>query len=317
MSQYAHLSVIDPELDAFLKEHSQPPLIAPSADLAVIRETFTKEIQPLISSFQEARLSPDAKYQVKDFKIPVEGGEIVARAIIPGTGEEGKTYPLLVYAHGGGFVVGDVDTSDYSLRNLSTELQVTTLNVDYRLAPEHQYPVAVDDNYAALKWAVDNVDALAVDLKKGLVVGGLSAGANIAAALSLRARDDPFFRNVPIAGQYLACPMLIHPDAQSKYDTYPWTVAPTYTRQDVSPILASSHANLPPAFLQVCGLDPLRDDGFLYERLLREAGNKTRILAYAGVPHGFFLGHPMLTLAKKYEADTRDGLRWLLGQTAA
>ncbi|KAI0266840.1 Alpha/Beta hydrolase protein [Gloeopeniophorella convolvens] len=337
MSQYAHLSTIDPEFDAYLKANPQP-ILPPPTDIAVIRELFTKQIEPYMSSFQEARLSPDAKYQIKDFKIPVEGGEIAARAIIPGTGEEGKKYPLLFNTHGGGFLLGGISTDDYFLRNISTELQVTTLNVAYRVAPEYPYPVPVNDSYAALKWAVNNADALAADLKKGFVVGGTSAGANLAAVLALRARDDPFFRDVPITGQYLACATLIHIDAQSKFPDELLSLeqnkdAPEFkkanhvnlsraynatpTDQDASPILASSHANLPPAFLQACGLDPLRDESFLYERLLREAGNKTRIIAYPGVSHGFWLTHADLTLAKKFEVDIREGLRWLFGQTTA
>ncbi|KAI0266838.1 Alpha/Beta hydrolase protein [Gloeopeniophorella convolvens] len=320
-------------------------------DIATMQQGFVATRQAAVSAWQESRLPADAKYRVQDHKVPVEGGEILVRAVIPGTGEGGP-YPLLVWAHGGGYAFGDVGLDDYFMRNLSTELQVTTLNVEYRLAPTHTFPTALNDCYAALKWAVTNADALSVSLKKGFLVGGCSAGGNLSAGVALRARDDPFFRNTPITGQYLSCANLIHTDAHDKYARHSacasgCSLKSTYSRfpgellsmeqnKDVprlrkdatvwflklydaprddpefAPVLAKSHAALPPAFFQICGMDPLRDEAFLYDRLLREAGNKTLVKVYPGFPHAFQMEYWTLKATGEFESDIRAGLRWLL-----
>ncbi|KAI0260132.1 alpha/beta hydrolase fold-domain-containing protein [Gloeopeniophorella convolvens] len=344
MSQYAHLSEPDPEFVAYLKDHPREILPIPTADqIPGFKQGFIDLLQAPFAAFQKSH----AKLRVQEYKIPVEGGEILVRAVIPGTGEGKEQYPLLFWTHGGGFVVGTVDLDDYFLRNLSAELQVTTLNVEYRLAPAHTYPTALNDSYAALKWstlsgtlrqAVNNTDTLSVSLKKGFIVGGCSAGGNLAAALSLRARDDSFFHPSPITGQYLYCPFLLHYNA---YDRFPGEQlsleqnkdAPGLTKEiavwfidtykapgndpELSPALAKSHAGLPPAFLQVAGRDPIRDDSFLYDRLLREAGVKTRVNVYLGLPHGFAMEYFMLKSAQQFELDVRTGLRWLLSREKA
>ncbi|KAH8987912.1 alpha/beta hydrolase fold-domain-containing protein [Lactarius akahatsu] len=105
-----------------------------------------------------------------------------------------------------GMIFGNIDQDDYFMRNLSTELQVTTLNVEYRVAPDHLFPTQLNDSHAALKWAVANVDALSVSLKKGFLLGGCSAGGTLSAGLSIRVRDDPLFSDTPVTGQYPRCP---------------------------------------------------------------------------------------------------------------
>ncbi|KAH9027052.1 alpha/beta hydrolase fold-domain-containing protein [Lactarius hengduanensis] len=275
MSQYAHLSKLDPEFAALLEKVDRPA--------------------------------------VSDFKVPVEGGEITVRMIF-----------------------GNVDQDDYFMRNLSTELQVTTLNVEYRVAPDHLFPTQLNDSHAALKWAIANVDALSVSLKKGFLLGGCSAGGTLSAGLSIRVRDDPLFSDTPVTGQYLSAPLLVHADAYSR-TRFPnellsleqnkdapnlnkeltlWTMktigASDPMDPELSPVLASSHANLPPTFFQICGLDPLRDDSFLYDRLLREAGGKTFVKVYPGLSHVFHADYPTLKSSEQYQSDIRTGLRWLL-----
>jgi len=335
MSSYSHLSDPDPEFAAHLEQHPHLPL-SPPGDVAAAQQGWIENTQAQITDIEKRRLRPDAGYRVQDHTVPVEGGEIVVRAVIPGTGGDGLSYPLLFWTHGGGLIFGNVDQDDYLMRNLSTELQVTTLNVDYRLAPGHLFPDQLNDSFSALKWAIANVDSLSISPKeKGIILGGCSAGATLAAGLAIRVRDDPFFRDTHITGQYLACPLLVHIDA---YPNFPnellsmeqnkdapglnkqmtvWifeTIGGSATDPELSPVLASSHANLPPAFFQICGLDPLRDDALLYDRLLREAGCKTYTKVYPGLPHAFPWEYPDLQSSEQYQLDIRTGLRWLLHQ---
>ncbi|KAI0264094.1 alpha/beta hydrolase fold-domain-containing protein [Gloeopeniophorella convolvens] len=307
MAQYAHLSEMHPELAAHLEANPRGPVLIPD-DIRATQKGFVELVQPLYAARHKSRLAPDAKFRVQDYKIPVEGGEIAVRVVIPGAGEE-----------------------------------------EERLAPDHVYPTALNDGYAALKWtrqAVNNVDALSVSLKKGFIVGGGSAGAHLAASLALRARDDPFFRDVPITGQYLACPVVIQ---AADYHRFPGELLSMEQNKDApvlskkfalwffdlykaragdplaSPVLAESHANLAPAFFQICGLDPFRDDGFLYDSVLREAGVKTRVNvsgwltdlalgSYPGLPHGFASEFGHFKVTEQYDKDVMDGLRWLLAQ---
>jgi len=236
----------------------------------------------------------------------------------------------------------------FELRILSVELRLAIVNVDYRLAPEHRFPTGLNDCYAALKWTVENCARICGSLDKGFVVGGSSAGANLAAAVAHRSLKDPFFEQRKLTGHILQIPALVHPaayppDYTSELLSYEQNKnAPTLGKDlmdfyyeclkgppadpDVSPLLAD-HTGLPPAYLQVCGLDPMRDEGLLYERLLRELGIPTKLdmrvtpfsvtkhwvnqFRYPGVPHGFKIMFPGIKAAKKWEVDLRGGLRWL------
>ncbi|KAF8261414.1 Alpha/Beta hydrolase protein [Lactarius quietus] len=303
MSQYAHLSKPDPEYAALLERN---PLVELPLPVEAAQQQWQEHGHGPYAASEKARLRPDAKYRVQDYKVPVEGGEITVRAVIPGTDDEGQKYPLLFWTHGG-FIFGSLDQDDYFLRNLSTDLQVTTLNVDYRLAPGQLFPTQLNDSFAALKWAVANVDTLSVSLKKGFIIGGCSGGGTLAAGLSIRVRDDPSFSDTPATGiylppQYWCTSMRILESIGS----------PSPTDPEISPVFASSHANLPPTFFQICGNDPLRDEVFLYDRLLREAGCKTFVKVYPGLPHVFHISYPTLKASEQYQSDVRTGLRWLL-----
>ncbi|KAI0704743.1 Alpha/Beta hydrolase protein [Earliella scabrosa] len=308
-------------------------------------------VQAPFAKFYGERLPPAAHYEVFDKAIPVDNGEIASRIVRPTAGGDGATYPVFVWFHGGGWVTGDLDMDDAHLRSISVELQVGIVNVNYRPvnmngcvsvgltdvhrhAPEYTFPASIEDCYAALKWVVDNASELRVSPKSGFIVGGDSAGGNLSAAVALKARDDPFFSATPLTGQYLREPAVVHPRAvPDKYkaemrsfaenkdalflsaestlfffDTY--GAPPTDLR--VSPLLASSHAGLPPAFIQVMELDPIRDDGIVYEKVLREAGVPTRLVRNAGVPHGSHYSFPHISPAVKIDRDARDGLKWLL-----
>lgn len=214
------------------------------------------------------------------------------------------------------------------------QFQIVIVNVDYRLVPEHKWPVSLNDAYAGLVWVTRNSSGLSTSLSKGFIIGGMSSGANLAAILAHRARDDPQFSDNPLSGQILCIPLVVHPDAYpeqyrdqllsleqhrdapvlSKKGLYKWYEEYGVIPNDLecSPLLYPSHENLPPAYLQVCWLDPLRDEGFLYEKLLKEAGVETKLDFYPGVPHGFHIVWPDIPQAVKYEEDLINGLAWLL-----
>ncbi|PIL34606.1 hypothetical protein GSI_03385 [Ganoderma sinense ZZ0214-1] len=242
----------------------------------------------------------ESRYMVADKTVSVADGQIPVRIITPTSSQSDETYPVLVWFHGGSWQVGDLDMDDAHLRTIAVELNLVIVNVDYRLAPKHPFPIPFEDSYAAVKWVGEHASDLKVSLDKGYLVGGDSAGGNLAAAVGLRARDDPFFAGRPLTGQYLREPLVVHPLAvpdkfRSEWRSFEenkdstslpsaaviqaldvYGASPTDLR--LAPLLASSHAGVSPAFIQVMGMDALRDDGIIYEKVLREAGVPTRLI---------------------------------------
>lgn len=203
-----------------------------------------------------------------------------------------------------------------------------------RLAPEHKFPIGVNDCYDALKWAVSNAEVLKADPRRGLIVGGASAGGNIAAVLALLARDHKL--KPPITGQYLCVPALLPDTNVSPEDAHlyesrlknthdpvlkgglkPGSIEPIYQPGINSPLWdpynhPSGHRGVAKAFFQVGGLDPLRDEAVMYDRKLREAGVLTRFELYAGYGHMFWTNYPELEESSRFVEDTLRGVRWLL-----
>ncbi|KAJ7664676.1 Alpha/Beta hydrolase protein [Mycena polygramma] len=328
MSNYAHLSTPNPEFaEVWAKVQALYP---PPGAIHVNSQRHAMDTiaVPKIMEFFEPKLPPHTAYRVTNNAVGVENGEIMVRCIQPvAQDEERGSFPLLVWIHGG----GSLDIDDYYLRILSVELRLTVVNVGYRLAPEHPFPVGLNDSYAALKWSAVNASELSASLARGFLVGGASGGATFAAVLAHRARDDPFFATHNLTGQILQIPGVLHPHVHpEKYNAELLSLeqnkdAPILTWEHVefffaclqgepsepelSPLLLS-HEGLPQTYIQV--LDPLRDEVLLYERLLCEAGVKTRFDVYPGVPHAFHVSFSELSMTKKWEKDIREGIRWLL-----
>ncbi|KAI0633375.1 Alpha/Beta hydrolase protein [Trametes polyzona] len=319
---------MDPELAAaFAAGPPLDPSYVPTVSEA--RQLITNI--PL-KAFLEPRLPPASTYTVKDHTVPVNGGEITVRAIVPVVEDPSETFPVLVFLHGG-WCVGDLDQDDYPLRLWAVELKISIVNVDYRLAPEHPFPVPVDDSMAALKWTATHTDLLKGDLTKGFIVAGDSAGGNMSAVLSHEARDDPFFQQPgrQLTGQLLWEPLVVQFDAypeeykselnSSKENVVPgmvhallgWYNAPP-TDPRASPLLYPSHRNLPRAFVLGAELDPLRDDARLYTKVLQAAGVETRYIEYPGVTHSFHYVAPYIKAAAKVREDAVEGIKWLLGR---
>jgi acetyl esterase len=204
--------------------------------------------------------------------------------------------PLVVYFHGGGFVVGDLRMGDWMCGSVAANAGAVVVSVEYRLAPRHPFPAAVDDCYVALQWAAEHAAELGA--AGPLAVFGESAGGNLSAVMCLLARD----RGGPeISHQTLLYPatdltrvpsaeaansLIINEAEMRAYRRhYLGDTDPADPR--ISPLLAGNHANLPPALIQVAEHDPLREDGIRYAAALRAAGVPVRLTEYPGVPHGY------------------------------
>jgi acetyl esterase/lipase len=202
-----------------------------------------------------------------------------------------------------------------------------------RLAPEFQFPTGVNDCWDALVWATTNATTIKATPSRGLIVGGASAGGNIAAALALHSRDTNF--QPPITGQYLCVPALLPNDKVPKRFTHlynsrttsisdpvlrkldPSVIMQIYAPDPESPLWdpfnhKEGHRGVAKAFFQVGGLDPLRDEAVLYDRVLREAGVLTRFELYAGFGHMFWTNWPEMKRSGEFVEDTVKGLKWLL-----
>jgi acetyl esterase len=208
--------------------------------------------------------------------------------------------PALVYFHGGGWVIGDLETHDVLCRQYTAAAGISVVSVDYRLAPEHKFPAALDDAWSATRWVAAHAADLGIDAGR-LAVGGDSAGGNLAAVVALRARDA--------GAPALALQLLLYPvtDVAAEAPSYTdfadgfmltresmrWFIAHYLddrreaTDWRVSPLRAASLAGVAPALVVTAGFDPLRDEGDAYARRLREAGVRVDHLCYGGMIHGF------------------------------
>lgn len=246
---------------------------------------------------------PQVHVGVSDVSIPGPAGPIPARHYHPGTSQPA---PLLVFFHGGGWTIGDLETHDPLCRLTCRDAEVHVLSVDYRLAPEHPAPAAVDDAYAAFRWACEHAADLGAIPDK-VAVGGDSAGGNLAAVVSQLARDDRAEgpRKAQPVLQWLIYPRTdftartrslslfaegflltkVHIDWWTEQYLGSSGVDPADPR--VSPLLADSLSGLPPALIATAGFDPLRDEGDRYATALRAAGTSVDLRSMGSLTHAF------------------------------
>ncbi len=239
-------------------------------------------------------------HSAETMRIDVDGRALRIRVFKPREIMIGEHLPALVWFHGGGFVIGDLDTHDSVCRRLSRLAQCIVVSVDYRLAPEAKFPAAVDDSMAALRWVAQHGERIGVDVAR-LAVGGDSAGGNLAAVCAILARNEGFPK--------LACQLLFYPCTAPEPETashHKFAEGHLLTRKTITwfyaqylrsskdtqdfrfgPLVADDLANLAPAWVIVAGFDPLRDEGVQYAARLIDSGNKVTLVNYEGMIHGF------------------------------
>lgn len=235
---------------------------------------------------------------VQNFTVATPEAKIPVRMYRP---RNESDLPALIFLHGGGWVVGDLDSYDWLCRSITVATGCVLFSVDYRLAPEHKFPTAVEDSYWVTRWIIENGPAQDIDSRR-VAIGGDSAGGNLATAVCLKARDNG--GNPPLVHQLLIYPITNHSFDTESYRKY----ADGYylTARDMkwfwnnylgefsnglhpyaSPLLAKNLASLPPAHIITAEFDPLRDEGEAYAERLKEAGIPTMSSRYDTMVHGF------------------------------
>jgi acetyl esterase len=280
------------------------------------------DARQLLEQLRALAGEPEDVAHVEDLTVPGLAGDIPVRFYRPA----GAAPPLLVYFHGGGWVLGGLDSHDGTLRTLCNASGCAILAVDYRLAPEHRFPAAVDDCFAAAEWAAANAASLGVDATR-LALGGDSAGGNLTAVVSQLARDR--------GGPAVRFQLLVYPATDAAAETasyrenatgyfleletmrwfYDHYLGPRGDRSDprVSPLRAADLRGQPAALVITAEFDPLRDEGEAYAHRLREAGVPVTLTRYHGMIHGFFGMGTLLDQASVAVAETATALRAALG----
>lgn len=284
---------LDPNVRALLeaiRARGAPPL--ETLDPATAR-------QVAMENMAASALAPEAVASIEDIRIPGPGGGIPVRIYMPNSA---APRPVIVYFHGGGWVLCNLDTHDAVCRAIARRSGATLVSVDYRLAPQHPFPAAVEDAYAATQWVAENAGRLGADPRR-MIVAGDSAGGNLATVVCRKSRDA--------GGPAIAFQALIYPvtdlssletesyiefaeDHQLTRRLMAWFRDHYLPRiedrvhADASPLLAADLRGLPPALIITAECDPLRDEGEAYATRLKAAGVPVTLTRYRGMIHPFF-----------------------------
>ena len=294
-----------PSLDTAEENPGIDPILQKVLDAVPFRLSTDDGVDAARQRFRDLPRRPlHPELRVEDRAIPGPGGPLGTRIYWPETDPAEDGAPIVLYFHGGGFVVGDLDTHDGTARQHAVGADAIVVSVDYRLAPEHPYPAAVEDAWAATLWVTEHGGQLGADTNR-VAVAGDSAGGTIAAATAQRAREAAAEGGPAIAFQLLwypstlwdpslpsftenaAAPIL---DARSIAAFSRW-YAGEVDLSDPPPGMAPGRAknldDLPPAYIGVAGRDPLRDDGIRYGELLAAAGVPVEVHNAETLVHGY------------------------------
>lgn len=293
---------VDPQAQALIDKAALGAPILSSLSPGEVRQLYV-----IMQALRSGK--PEPVSQIKDRDLPGLDENIPVRIYTP---QGSEPFPILVYFHGGGFVMGNIETHDPLCRLLANRIGCIVVSVDYRLAPEHQFPAAVEDAYAATQWVAANATEINGDPKR-IAVGGDSAGGNLATVVALIARD----RGEPtLVYQLLLYPVTDATQSQASYEEYRegylltkddmiwffnhYFSSDTDTKNPyLSPLWAPDVKGLPPALVITAEFDPLRDEGEAYATRLQEAGVPVVCCRYNGMIHGFCLMPEILDQGKK------------------
>lgn len=305
---------LDPRVAVLLKysKWKNMDLFKEGRSIGEIR-VFSKENTHLLAG------KPEVVLEAEDFIIREKGRSLRVRIYTP----KGKPpFPIVVYYHGGGWVIGDLDSHDSLCRNFAADIPAVVISVDYRLAPENPFPAAVEDAYAALKWAAQNAGSFKGDPER-IAVAGASSGGNLAAVTALRARAK---------GPALSAQVLIYPATNlSDFNTESYRNfangfyltkkymekfrelylpdKKTWKDARVSPLLAATLKRLPPSLVLTDGFDVLRDEGEAYADRMKAAGVSVTKKRYPGMIHGFIAMDRLIPTAKTAQLDCTEFLK--------
>jgi acetyl esterase len=274
--------------------------------------------------FRDLQGEPEALAEVRDILVPGPAGKLPVRLYYPSTG---GPLPLLVYFHGGGWVIGDLEVVDKPCRALANAAGCAVASVNYRLSPETKFPGAPEDCFAATRWLAEHGRELGLDPQR-LAVGGDSAGGNLAAVVSLMARDrgGPAIayqlliypvtapaRNTPFASyQENAENYLLTRAAMDWFWDHYLSSAEEENNPYAAPLRASDLSRLPPAMVITAQYDPLRDEGLAYAKRLQEAGVPVKLSRYDDMIHGFFWTSGAVERGRELTAEMGQELRRVL-----
>ena len=312
----------------------------PHPDCKAVLEAVEERVKPpsRVLSVEGTRRLSEAFYgseeptepvgTVRDLLVPgPDGDDLPIRVYVP---EGDGPFPVLVWAHGGGFVLGGLESHDPACRALTNETGYAVVSVDYRLAPEHPFPAALRDYYRAIRWVVENAATIRGDPDR-VAIGGQSAGGNLTAAVTLLARERGTVDDIDY--QVLVYPStdLVgdHDSRRENAEGYYLTTATMdwyrdrYLEYDIdghnpyaSPLLAPDLSGVPPATVVTAGFDPLRDEGLAYAERLEAAGVPTTSRHHPDMIHGFFSWHadPCVPRGREEVADVAADLHDALGR---
>lgn len=328
-AELAASAVPNPEVAAALKAMPPPPSGPPEPDK--MRQTLDAVERQLLS-----KLAPSTNVNETYHNITMRDGFRNPAKILKPAGEK-EPGPLFILGHAGGFVGGSMEQLTGEARALVQLFGATVINVSYRRAPEHKFPTPQHDVEDACRWITANAAhaAIRADPDKGFILGGVSVGGSMAAALSRKFIDEPL--SFSLTGQWLSVASLMDDDcvpdrfkdlfiARKESENTPFLNKASLEalqqwsqwdpRSELRYVVNSKNdiSKLPRVYLQVGAMDPYRDDTLIYDEMLKEAGVETKIDLYAGCPHLHMMILPDLEVSKRTRIDTIVGLGWLLGR---
>jgi acetyl esterase/lipase len=319
------LDQLDPELRTVVEKlPTDRPLDLNNIPTA--RAKMNKMVTALLATFP-----PVEGVTSQDQSAPGAKGDPAVRVRVYRPDDQPSKLPALLWIHGGGYVMGDIDQDDRLMKQLVKRIGCVAVSVDYRLAPENPFPAPVEDCYAGLKWLFAHADELGVEPTR-IAIGGASGGGGLAAGLALMARDRG---EVQVAFQLLIYPMIddrnVTPASYAITDSRMWHresnrlgwkayLGRDGGGADVSPYAAASRAKdlskLPPAYIPVGALDLFVDENIEYAQRLIQAGVPTELHVYPGAFHGFDVFAPSAKVSKQFKADRDDALKRALHNAA-